>query len=293
MNINYDYYKIFYYVAKCGGVSQAARVLLQNQPNLTRTIKNLENQLGCPLFLRTRHGMKLTAEGKTLYKHVRIAFEHIETAENELSQSMNLENGTIYIAASEIALRCLLLPVFKKYRALYPKIHIRISNHSTPQAIAAIEDGSADFAVVTTLSIHSATVTETSVRSIRDVAICSPAFTMLLGRKVSLSELKNYPLISLSKGTNSYEFYSDFFKSHGERYRPDIEAFTADQILPIVESDLGIGFVPQEFIDPSDHIKVIDLVEKVPARNICIVKRAEQPLSGAARELEKMILNHS
>ena len=79
MNINYDYYKIFYYVAKCGGVSQAARVLLQNQPNLTRTIKNLENQLGCPLFLRTRHGMKLTAEGKTLYKHVRIAFEHIET----------------------------------------------------------------------------------------------------------------------------------------------------------------------------------------------------------------------
>ena len=64
MNISYDYYKIFYYVAKSGSVSRAAKLLLNNQPNLTRTIKNLEGQLGCPLFLRTNRGMKLTDEGE-------------------------------------------------------------------------------------------------------------------------------------------------------------------------------------------------------------------------------------
>lgn len=39
MNVNYDYYRIFYYVAKCGNLSQAARELVNNQPNLTRSIK--------------------------------------------------------------------------------------------------------------------------------------------------------------------------------------------------------------------------------------------------------------
>ena len=42
MYISYDYYRVFYYVARYGNVSQAARLLLNNQPNLTRTIKKLE-----------------------------------------------------------------------------------------------------------------------------------------------------------------------------------------------------------------------------------------------------------
>ena len=41
MYVSYDRYRIFYYVAKYGNISQAAKVLLSNQPNLTRIIKNL------------------------------------------------------------------------------------------------------------------------------------------------------------------------------------------------------------------------------------------------------------
>ena len=47
MEINYDYYRIFYYVAKYKSFTQAAHVLLNNQPNITRSMNNLENQLGC------------------------------------------------------------------------------------------------------------------------------------------------------------------------------------------------------------------------------------------------------
>jgi len=46
MYISYDYYKIFYYVAKCGSFTRAADILLSNQPNLTRAVKNLEQELG-------------------------------------------------------------------------------------------------------------------------------------------------------------------------------------------------------------------------------------------------------
>lgn len=291
MYISYDYYRVFYYVAKYGNVSQAAKLLLNNQPNLTRTIRNLESELGCPLFSRTNRGMKLTPEGERLYTHVRIAFEHIEAGEAELTEARNLQTGTIYIAASEVALRCLLLPVLKQYRLLYPGVHIRISNHSTPQAIAALKDGAADIAVVTTPTVRSASLVETVIRPIQEAAVCSSAFPALTDRPVALSELLDYPIISLGPDTKSFAFYSDFFTDHGLPFHPAIEAFTADQILPMVEADLGVGFVPNEFLESESRVCRIDLKEQIPERQVVLIKRKGQPLSVAARKLEHMILD--
>lgn len=291
MYISYDYYRVFYYVAKYGNVSQAAKLLLNNQPNLTRTIRNLESELGCPLFSRTNRGMKLTPEGERLYAHVRIAFEHIEAGEAELTEARNLQTGTVYIAASEVALRCLLLPVLKQYRLLYPGVHIRISNHSTPQAIAALKDGAADIAVVTTPTVRSASLVETVIRPIQEAAVCSSAFPALTDRPVALSEMLDYPIISLGPDTKSFAFYSDFFTDHGLPFHPAIEAFTADQILPMVEADLGVGFVPNEFLESESRVCRIDLKEQIPERQVVLIKRKGQPLSVAARKLEHMIID--
>ena len=290
MDVNYEYYKIFYYTAKCGNLTQAAKLLANNQPNLTRSIKNLEAELGCPLFSRTNRGVRLTPEGEQLFRHVRIAVEQFEAGEAELRQSRALQTGTVFLAASEGALRCLLLPVLEAFRARYPGVRLRISNHSTPQAIAALHETTADFAVVTTPVQQIASLLQTDVKRIQEVAVCSPRFRDMLGRGIPLAELRKHPLITLGAHTQSYAFYSAFFASHALAFRPDIEAFTADQILPMVESGLGIGIIPQDFIRPSDTVCVIDLAEPFPPRSVCLVKRKDQPLSVAARELEKMII---
>lgn len=289
MYISYDYYRIFYYVAKYGTITQAAKLLLNNQPNLTRAIKNLEGELGCPLFFRSNKGMKLTPEGKKLYEHISVAFEHIHAGEAELTESKNLLTGTVYIAASEVALRCQLLPILKNYRQLYPGIHIRISNHSTPQAIAALKDGVADIAVVTTPTIHSYSLIEKAIRPINETAVCSPEFSELTQGIIPLKQLTKFPLISLGQATKSYEFYSNWFISNGLPYHPDIEAFTADQILPMVEADLGIGFVPEDFLTGNENVCKITLKEQIPRRQIVVIKRREQALSVAATELERML----
>lgn len=288
MYISYDYYRVFYYVARYGNITKAAKLMLNSQPNLTRAIKNLESELGCALFSRSNQGMRLTPEGEKLYEHIKIAFEHIEMGESEINESRNMRSGTVYVAASEVALRCLLLPVLKKFRLRYPGIHIRVSNHSTPQAISALKDGTADIAVVTTPTVRSASLIEKIIRPINETAVCSRYFADLINRQVSLSELMDYPLISLGADTKSFEFYSEFFSSHGLALRPDIEAFTADQIIPMVEADLGIGFIPEEFLRNTDICK-INLKEPIPKRNIVLIKRKDQPLSVAARELEQLI----
>lgn len=291
MEVSYDYYRIFYYAAKCGNLSQAARLLVNNQPNLTRSIKNLEAALGCPLFSRTNRGMKLTPEGERLYRHVKIAVEQLEAGEAELMQSRSLQAGTVFLATSEGALRCLLIPVLAAFRARYPGVRLRISNYSTPQAIAALRETTADFAVVTTPVPYAASFQQTDIRTIHEVAVCAPVFQELLNHKVTLEELRAYPLITLGTDTQSHALYSGFFTANGLPFQPDIEAFTADQILPMVEAGLGVGIVPRAFIRPSDDVRVIDLVTPLPPRRVCLVKRKDQPLSVAAGELEKMIID--
>lgn len=69
MDINYEYYKIFYNVAKYGGFTVAAEKTYSNQPNLTRTIKKLERELGVALFYKAGRNVRLTPEGEELYAH--------------------------------------------------------------------------------------------------------------------------------------------------------------------------------------------------------------------------------
>lgn len=289
MYISYEYYRIFYHVARCGNLTRAAQALQSNQPNLTRAVKNLEAELGCALFLRTNRGMVLTPEGEELFRHVRVACAELEAGEMAVTQSRDLTRGSVFLAASEGALRCLLLPVLKQFQTRYPGVHLRISNFSTPQAVAALRETTADFAVVTTPVTLPPSLVQRDVRAVREVAVCAQGASILPDAGVTLAQLAAQPLITLGAGTASHAFYAAVFAAHGVPFRPAIEAATADQIIPMAEAGLGVGIVPRDFIRPSDRVRVIDLAEPIPPRSVCLIRRKDRPLSAAARALETMI----
>ena len=289
MYISYEYYRIFYHVARCGNLTRAAQALQSNQPNLTRAVKNLESELGCALFLRTNRGMVLTPEGDELFRHVRVACAELEAGEMAVTQSRDLTRGSVFLAASEGALRCLLLPVLKQFQTRYPGVHLRISNFSTPQAVAALRETTADFAVVTTPVTLPPSLVQRDVRAVHEVAVCAQGASILQNGGVTLAQLAAQPLITLGAGTASHAFYAAVFAAHGVPFRPAIEAATADQIIPMAEAGLGVGIVPRDFIRPSDRVRVIDLAEPIPPRSVCLIRRKDRPLSAAARALETMI----
>lgn len=109
MNVNFEYYKIFYYVAKYGSFTKAARALGSTQPNVTRAMNCLEQQLHNTLFIRTNRGIQLTPEGEQLYTHVSVAMAQLFIAEEELSDSASLTHGSVTIGATETALNIFLL----------------------------------------------------------------------------------------------------------------------------------------------------------------------------------------
>lgn len=293
MNISYEYYRIFYYVAKYRNFTQAAAALMNNQPNVTRTIRNLERELGCTLFIRSNRGVKLTPEGEKLYAHVRIAIEQIKMGEELLSMDRTLQSGIICIGASEVALRCFLLPVLNEYHKLYPGVRLRISTQPTPWPVSALKDGSVDIAVVTTPTGELKSLKAQNIKSYREIAVCGTGFFELTEKPMTLHELSKYSIISLGTQTKTYDFYCEYFAKNGLHFAPDIEVATADQILPLVKNNLGIGFVPEDFLQEEENVFRLNLKEEIPPRSVCLIKRTGQPLSIAARELERMITEYA
>ena len=185
MDVNFEYYKIFYYVAKYNNFTKAANILHNSQPNITRAMNCLEQEVNCTLFIRTNRGAFLTPEGERLYTRVSAAMMQIQQAEEELAESVGLEHGSISIGASEIALNIYLLDRLKKFHIAYPGVQLKIYNHSTPQAISAVRSGETDFAVITTPADVEAPLKEVRLKAFKDILIGGRTFTAM-GSQVSL-----------------------------------------------------------------------------------------------------------
>lgn len=293
MNISYEYYRIFYYVVKYKNLTQAAEALHNNQPNISRTIKLLEHEMGCQLLIRSNRGISLTPEGERLYSHVKIAVEQIQSAEEELTATAGLHKGIVTIGVSETALRLLLLPVLNKFKQKYPDIHIRISNHLTNHAIESVKNGQADFAVATIADLTDKSLTAQPVMSFQDILVGGPSHASHADIPLSLKELSRYPLICLGEDTMTYHFYEKFYRSHQLTLKPELEAAATDQILLMIKNDLGIGFIPEIFAEEAlaqKEVYKLSLTEEIPERQICFVEHTGHPLSIAAATLKKMLM---
>ena len=292
MDVNFEYYKVFYYVAKYQNFTKAAKVLGSSQPNITREMNCLEEETGCTLFIRTNRGVRLTPEGESLYAHVSAAMGQFQAAEDEMAENLSLEHGSIAIGASETALNIFLLDHLKAFHLEYPGIRLKIFNHSTPQAVQAAENGEIDFAVVTTPTTAEPPLSEVRLMPFREILIGGKTFTALGSQELTLSELSGYPLIGMGQESMTWRFYHDFFLAHRLDYAPDTEAATTDQILPLVKSELGLAFLPEPMAKDAlarNEIVQIKLREKVPERMVCLVYDRKRPLSAAVQRLKGLI----
>ncbi|MCI6640609.1 MAG: LysR family transcriptional regulator [Pygmaiobacter massiliensis] len=296
MYISYDAYRVFYYVARCGSFSQAADQLYASQPNLTRTIKKLEQTLGCSLFTRSSRGVELTPEGHILYARVSAAVSQLQAGEAELARELQLEVGTVAIAASEIALKGLLLPVLQQFGESWPGIRLRVLDHTTPQAVAALQKRTVDLAVVTSPIQAAEGLQCTVLTRFQNVAVCSPAQAAHIKQPLTPRQLARLPLVCQGAGTGTHTLYREWYARYQLPFEPEVETSTSDQVLPLVEAGLGIGLVPDFYAREGlsqGRLVQLSLTSFLPQRQICLVQEKNRRLGTAARRLEEILLQQA
>jgi DNA-binding transcriptional LysR family regulator len=292
MNINLEYYKIFYYVVKFGSFTGAADELCISQPAVSQAIKMLETNLGSRLFIRTRKGIKITPEGEVLYSYISRGYESILLGESKFKKMIDLENGEIRIGASDMTLQFYLLSYLETFHLKYPKIKVMVTNAPTPDTLEYLYEGKIDFGVVSAPLQAKPEIHIKEVQTIEDIFVAGNRFIHLKDKILEYSDLEKLPIICLEKYTSTRSYIDEYLRMNGVVLEPEFELATSDIIVQFTLRNLGIGSVVRNFAEKyleSGELFELKFEPKIPKRNFCIITSEKNPISTAARELLYMM----
>lgn len=249
MIINYEYYQIFYYVASTKNITEAANHLFLSQSTVSRTLQNLERDLGCTLLIRSKHGLALTKEGEFLYEYVRKAFLQISMAEKHLHNVKSLTQGLLQIGATELTLQHFLLPYIKDFERLYPKIHINYDFEYPTTAIEKLNNGLLDIAVLTSPLEPQDSINYYPLAQTEQVIIAGRRYWKYCQAPIDLKSLEKEAFVLMRTGTSARTYAEELFATYEMPCFPKHESGSTPLIISMVAENLGIGIVPRPFAE--------------------------------------------
>jgi DNA-binding transcriptional LysR family regulator len=292
MNVDLEYYRIFYYVAKAGSFTQAGEELCISQPAVSQAIKLLETNLGSKLFIRVPKGVKLTPEGEVLFSYVQRGYEFILLGEAQFQKMLDLENGEIRIGASDMTLQFYLLPYLEKFHQKYPKIKVKVTNAPTPDTLEYLYDGKIDFGVVSEPFQARPEIESIQVREIQDTFVAGSRFAYLKNQIIDYHALEELPIICLEHNTSTRRFIDEYLLANNVVLKPEFELAMSDIIVKFAARNLGVGCVVKDFASDSiasGELFELHFKEELPKRHFCIITGIQNPISSAAKELLAML----
>ena len=291
--ISLECYKVFQAVAESGSFSGAAKQLYITQPAVSQSIRQLEEQMGVPLFIRQPRGVTLTGEGKILSGYVESALRLLHSGMEKLESMKRLEAGELRIGAGDTISEQYLLGLLEQYHSRYPLIRLQVVNRTSVAAAALLQEGSIDLALVN-LPLEGVDVENLSIREwleVRDIFVAGEPYGDLRGRVLTRRELDGYPLIMLENASSSRRYVNREFLKTGIRLQPEIELGAHSLLLEFAKIGLGLSCVIREFSRKAMEeggLFEIRLADPLPSRHVGFCTLAGIPLSAAARSFIEM-----
>lgn len=281
----------FLAVAERGGLRAAARHLGVAQPVITRSIQELEKELGVPLFERTAKGVRLTPMGAVFLRRAHSVRNELQKAKEEIDQLRGQAHGTVTAVLSSVPHLALLPNALRAFRSRFPNVDLQVIDAVYPNVENALVEGRADCYVGPTPGrlppeLHGEKLFDNT--------------RVIMGRKGhplakarSLRDLVSAEWITTSITHKAEEELGPLFAEHG--LPPPRLAMRAQSsltfLVSMAYSDL-LMMVPVQWVRfPlwKDVLQEIRVKEALPAPPIHIVRRAGMPLTPAAEYFCDMV----
>lgn len=292
MDINYELYKVFYYVGKTLSFSDASKQLFISQSAVSQSIKVLEKKLNKVLFDRSTKRVKFTEDGEILYKHVETAINLIIRGENQILENDKVSNGQLKIAASDELIKHYLVPVIDAFHKEYPDIHIKLMSMESSNCTEMLEAKHADLVIATSPcgSITGYTVEE--IKEFKDVFVVRKEAFDFDDELVKMSDLIQYPILMMNKENNSSKYLHSLFLKHSLDLVPDMELSNHELLLKLAKAGLGIAFVPEFCMDENDEeLMQIETYENIPKRKIIAAYDDESNNYKEVKDFMRMVMS--
>lgn len=291
MDINYELYKVFYYVAASLSFSEASKQLYISQSAVSQSIKTLEKKLEQPLFIRSTKKVQLTPAGKLLLKHIEPAMNLIQRGESQLLESGTLGLGQLHIGASDTICRYFLVPYLKQFHKLFPSVPIKVTNATSLGCVELLEQGKADLIITNFPNSNlNHSYLQKTLCHFKDVFIANPAFFDLSQKEISFEALCEYPLMILERKSTTSEFLHNLFLQHQLELMPEIELSSNDLLIDLARIGLGIAFVPDFCLTKeSKDLYIVKTKETLPARQLVAAIHPSLPVSQSTKEFLQLL----
>lgn len=291
MDINYELYKVFYYVASSLSFSEASKKLFISQSAVSQSIKTLEKKLNQSLFVRSTKKVQLTPAGKILLKHIEPAMNLIQRGENQLLDATTLGLGQLHIGASDTICRYFLVPYLKQFHKNFPNVPIKVTNATSLNCVELLEQGKVDLIISNAPNPRlNPSYIKKTVCSFKDVFIANPAYFNLKQQEIPFEELKQYPILMLERKSTTSEFLHNLFLQHQLELVPEIELSSNDLLIDLARIGLGIAFIPDYCLNrDSQDLYVLKTKEEMPARQMVAAVNTSLPISASTEEFLKLL----
>lgn len=284
MNVNFRHLRALHAVAAEGSFSAAAEAIGVVPSALSELIRQLEADIGAPLFDRRTRPPVLTPLGHEFLQDTESLVVGLDRAVTRLRQRVGLETGVLHLGASPSAISELLAPVLSKFLSGRPGINCVLHDDIAEQLAQMVSDGQLDIAIAGRAR-HSSDLRQRTI--LRDpVGIACPAGHPFAAQpNVALSQIRASDLIGLDSATGTQQLLTGCEAIPRDFLLPRLRAHSTIAQLAMVRAGLGIALLPRNavllFRDPDIRFVTIDGLNLW--RSLYLLEPARRPLTEAAR----------
>ncbi|MFE8700815.1 LysR family transcriptional regulator [Cytobacillus sp. FJAT-54145] len=248
--------RYFLTVAREGSITGAAEYLHVTQPTLSRQLKDLEQELGKKLFIRSSHSMILTDEGMLLRKRAEEILAMVDKLETEFSSMEETIGGDVYIGGGETEAMRKIARVAGELQARYPNIRYHLYSGNEDDVTERLDRGLLDFGIL----IQPADISKYNYINIpgRDVwgVVMRKDSPLALKETIQAADLLHVPLIcsrQVMKQTYSKNEFADWFGENFDNLNIVTTYNLAYNASLMVEEGIGYAVALDKIVNTSSE----------------------------------------
>ncbi|MCL7997772.1 LysR family transcriptional regulator [Brucella sp. 21LCYQ03] len=244
-------FQAFVEVVRQGGFSAAARTINATQSTVSKTVRQLEDELGLILLDREVTPPRLTSAGEIVYRRALAMLTEKDDMLSELGELRGLKRGLLRLGLPPIGSSVLFAPIFAAFTRLYPDIDIQLVEHGSKRLEELLLAGDVELAA-SLLPVEESFEWQ-AVRCEPVVALLPADHSFTDDGGIALADIVSLPFILFESGFALNHIILDACHQRGFTPNIAVRSSQIDFIVELVAANMGIGFLPKMIAEQRKH----------------------------------------
>jgi len=288
--MEFRHLRYFLAVADALHFTKAAEALPVSQPALSAQIKQLEQEVGVPLFDRVGRSVQLTRAGSIFREHARRALREMELAQVAIAEEEGLQRGTLTVGVVQTVNAYLVPEIVGRFSSLHPHVALKLDELSGPDIEAGVKSGLLELGIGFVPAGSDRIETQPLLEE-NFVLILSPRHHFAARRHLPLASLADEPLVLLPDIFCTRRLLNASFEQAGIVPKVTVEMNSIEGILATVKTSKLATVLPRVSLglEGNDGLRGIPLTNPTPRRGLGLLWKKGGYRSGAAQALADQV----